>query len=71
MQLYHSGTKIEIFNDKTEITVDGKNVDISSPEGKKIIKEMNQKMIGLDKIIDSILKSAEKIKNKVEKVFEI
>lgn len=71
MQLYHAGTKIETLNGKTTITVDGKDVNLNSPEGRKILRDVAKRLVDFDKIIDSVMLSAEKIRKTAERIFEI
>lgn len=66
---YHSGVSIETTDGKTKITVDGKSVDPKSKKGKRIMADTVEKMSKLDKVIDSVMLSAEEVIKRVSKVF--
>jgi uncharacterized protein YoxC len=69
IEKYQSGIKIETLNGKTKITVDGKSVSPTSKKGKRILADMQEKVSKLDKVIDSVMLSAEKVIKSIGNIF--
>jgi uncharacterized protein YoxC len=67
---FHSGVLVEETHGKTKIIVDGKNIDPKSKQGKRIVNDVNQKMVKLDTVINRIMESSQKVFSKIEDVFK-
>lgn len=67
---YHSGTSVIIENKKTKITVDGKDIDPKSKEGKRILAESTTAMQKGWEAAEAAMKSAEKTMDELGKIFD-
>ena len=70
IQKYHSGVKVESDGDKVKITVDGKDVDPKSKQGKRIVHDFNGKIVKLDSVIKKAIETTKRELSELENIFK-